>query len=50
MIELFRNLIGDFNASNDLVLVLAALFCLFTVSEFSRVFEVLLDYGVGRKR
>lgn len=50
MINLFNNLIGNVAASNDLILVLASVFALFVFTEFCRTLEVLLDFGVGRKR
>lgn len=50
MINLFQNLIGNFPASNDLILVLGSVFALFVITEFCRILEVLLDFGVGRRK
>lgn len=50
MINLFNNLVGNFNASNDLKLVLASVFFLLLVTEFCRFLEVILDFGIGRRK
>ena len=50
MIDLFRNMIGNINASDDLVLVLSSVFFLFLITEFARFFELLVDFAVGRRK
>lgn len=50
MIDLFKDLIGNYPLDNDLMLVLASLFFLFILTVFSRFFEIFVDYLFGRKK
>lgn len=51
MLELFENLVGDVSSMNpDLVVVLAAVFFLFVLSEFCRFLELMIDFIFRRKK
>lgn len=48
---MFKNLAGDLTGvSEDLVLVLAAVFLLFIVTEICRFFELMIDFVFRRKK